>query len=89
MDERIKKALIMAYENGSEDGGHHKMWVIDQMVKALTGCPMVECTQLDCNGKPYTFKEQGQSDEYKEWIKKFKDGEDGPDTYSWDEGIPP
>jgi hypothetical protein len=27
--------------------------------------------------------------EYDEWIKAAKDGEDGPDTYEWDEGIPP
>lgn len=26
---------------------------------------------------------------YNDFIKKYKDGEDGPDTYSWDEGIAP
>lgn len=28
-------------------------------------------------------------DEYQAWIQKYKEGEDGPDTYEWDEGIPP
>lgn len=28
-------------------------------------------------------------EEYEKWIKEFKDGEDGPETYDWDEGIPP
>lgn len=26
---------------------------------------------------------------YKGWVKKFKIGEDGPNTYEWDEGIAP
>ena len=28
-------------------------------------------------------------DEYDKFIARACDGEDGPDTYSWDEGIPP
>lgn len=36
MTGRIGKALKIAHY-GSSDGGHHKMWVIDQMVRALTG----------------------------------------------------
>jgi hypothetical protein len=26
---------------------------------------------------------------YDDWVKNAKDGEDGPDTYTWQEGIPP
>lgn len=62
--EKIAKALEMA-EYGGIDGSHHKMWVIDQMVRALTG------------------------EAYPAWVAEFKDGEDGPETYSWDEGIAP
>ncbi|HET7135185.1 MAG TPA: hypothetical protein VFJ25_04640 [Casimicrobiaceae bacterium] len=29
------------------------------------------------------------SDDYAEWVREQKDGEDGPDTYDWDEGIAP
>lgn len=36
-DERIKKALELAWSYGQIDGEHHKMWVIDQMVRALLG----------------------------------------------------
>ena len=32
---RISKALAIA-EDGVIDGGHHKMWVIDQMIRVLT-----------------------------------------------------
>lgn len=27
--------------------------------------------------------------DYPAWVKAQKDGEDGPETYDWDEGIPP
>jgi hypothetical protein len=62
--EKIAKALEIA-EYGANDGAHHKMWVIDQMVRALT------------------------RDGYEAWVKNFCDGEDGPETYSWDTGIAP
>jgi len=26
---------------------------------------------------------------YREWVAETKRGEDGPDTYDWDEGIAP
>lgn len=26
---------------------------------------------------------------YEEWVKRYQDGEDGPNTYEWDEGIAP
>jgi len=34
---RIADALEMAMRYGGIDGSHHKSWVIDQMVRALTG----------------------------------------------------
>lgn len=37
MDERIEKALEIAFRYGQIDGDHHKTWVIDQMVRALLG----------------------------------------------------
>lgn len=64
-EDRILKALEIANSYGGIDGAHHKAWVIDQMVRALTG------------------------EVYEEWIKLHKLGEDGPETYGWDEGIAP
>lgn len=63
--DQVDAALSVAHRYGGIDGDHHKKWVIDQMVRALTG------------------------DGYAEWIRAVKDGEDGPETYGWDEGIPP
>lgn len=36
-DERIEKALEIAFQYSQIDGAHHKAWTIDQMVRALTG----------------------------------------------------
>jgi hypothetical protein len=33
--EAINKAIELAFEYGQIDGSHHKMWVIDQMVRIL------------------------------------------------------
>lgn len=35
LSNRIAKAVSIAKEYGDIGGGHHKMWVIDQMVRAL------------------------------------------------------
>ena len=35
MEKRIEEALRIAWQYGQIDGSHHKMWVIDQMVRAL------------------------------------------------------
>lgn len=87
--EAIEKAIGFAVQYGGIDGDHHKAWVIDQMVRALTGCPMVTREAKDYRGEPYTYETQGESDEYRKLVAEAKSGEDGPETYSWDEGIPP
>lgn len=61
----IQSALSCIRQYGGIDGGHHKQWVLDQVVRELTGPA------------------------YAEWVREQKDGEDGPDTYEWDEGIAP
>lgn len=80
----VKRALSMA-KDGTVDGAHHKMWVIDQMVRALLGCepdPVMDDLPEGYNG--YT-----ENSDYRTWVKQFCAGKDGPDTYSWDEGIAP
>lgn len=87
-DVLITKALEIA-KDGGIDGAHHKAWVIDQMVRALTGCPMVTRTAKDANGATYEYEAQGESAEYTAWVAGFRDGDDGPNTYEWDCGIAP
>ncbi len=84
----IRDALAIASEYGSTDGDHHKAWVIDQIVRTLTGCPTVTRTGTHAHGT-YTFEALGESDAYRAFVADHNDGEDGPDTYHWDEGIAP
>jgi hypothetical protein len=88
LEDRITLALEYA-KDGQNDGGHHKAWAIDQMVRALTGCPQVTLTAVDAQGQTYTYPGQGESEQYRRFIAAYKAGEDGPDTYSWEEGIAP
>lgn len=80
--DRIERALQYATQYGTIDGGHHKTWVIDQMVRALTGCPMTELTSRfpDENGNAYTYAGQGESEAYREFLAV---------SPGWDEGIAP
>ena len=64
MEEKIEKALDLIFQYGGIDGGHHKQWVLDGLVKIL-------------------------ADDYEKWVTEYNDGEDGPNTYEWDEGIAP
>lgn len=89
--ERIDQALAIAAQYGGIDGEHHKAWVIDQMVRALTGCPMVEATAKNCRGEPYTYLRRGESKEYQRFISEVTDGCEscGASGTEWDVGIPP
>jgi hypothetical protein len=64
-DYSVEDALVLIKNFGGIDGAHHKDWVLDQVVRCLTG------------------------DEYEEWVKDYKKGGDGPDTYYYDVGIAP
>jgi hypothetical protein len=57
VEERIAKALEVAGRFGTTDGAHHKQWVIDQMVRALTGEDYNRWVAEACNGEegPNTY----------------------------------
>jgi len=89
MEEHVKKALDYAVRFGGIDGDHHKAWVIDRIVRALTRCPMIEVQKTSHNGITYTFQIQGESTEYLQLVADAKAGDDGPETYEWNVGIAP
>jgi hypothetical protein len=64
---RCNAALEEINRYGGIEGDHHKCWVLDQVVRILTGTP----------------------EKYAEWVREHNAGEDGPETYSWSEGIAP
>lgn len=91
-EERIEKAKAFAFSYGQEDGAHHKMWVIDQMVRALTGCPLVIENKQLLDGKSFSYSYQDKSKEYEKFIKEHKGGWNKAYQeyeYDWDEGIAP
>lgn len=56
--DKINNALDLAYRFGGIDGGHHKAWVIDQMVRALTDNKYHEWVRQACDGDdgPNTYE---------------------------------
>lgn len=89
LEEQIQEAINVAVQYGGIDGAHHKDWVIDQMVRRLTDCPTVKMINEHGAHGPFEYEGIGESDKYKELVREACDGEDGPDTYSWEEGIAP
>lgn len=86
--DRINSALGIITQYGGIDGDHQKQWVLDQVVRILTDCPDEHKVSIH-NGKEYPYTVLGESPEYKAWVTFYQEGEDGPETYSWDEGIAP
>lgn len=84
-----ERALEIATMYGGFDGSHHKDWVIDQMIRALTGCPIVAEVAKDYRGQEYQYEAQGESEAYKAFVAYAKAGGDGPETYEWKVGTPP
>ena len=64
-DRKLTKIEDIIMQYGGIDGGHHKQWVLDQIVRIISG------------------------DNYYDWIKFYNDGDEGSNTYQWDEGIAP
>ena len=60
-DKSIEKALEIAFQYGQIDEDHNKAWVIDQMVRSLTG------DKYDEFVKEYEIDEETEE---KEWIWK-------------------
>lgn len=86
---RIKKALEIGKQYGQINGEDHKTWVIDQMIRALTGSPVAIFRNFSAHPTPILVAGLGESDEYKQFVSEHNKGEDGPNTYSWSKGIAP
>lgn len=87
--ENAQSALDLILQYGGIDGDHHKQWVLDQVVRLLTGCEYHPVAATDATGAEYEYEVLGESVDYRNWLRHHNEGEDGPETYSWDEGIAP
>jgi hypothetical protein len=75
---------------GQIDGDHHKAWLLDQLARIKYGTPVVlKCAHWSDLYMEERFSLDKPSEEYLQWVCLMRDGEDGPDTYSYEEGIAP
>lgn len=82
-------ALLYILRYGGIDEAHHKDWVLDQVVRILNDAPIViELARWEDGTTEYRL-DVGESEKYREWVANAKNGEDGPDTYGYNEGITP
>jgi len=56
MPDNIKEAIELGFRYGSIDGGHHKMCVIDQMLRILSGDDYTKLVN-EYNGEEYYWDE--------------------------------
>lgn len=77
------------------DGSHHKDWVFDQIARVRHGTPIIikEATWAEVDGniaeRNWRIETGEPSQKYIDWVAEMKAGDDGPDTYEYDEGIVP
>ncbi len=75
---------------GGIDGAHHKDWVLDQIARVMKGSLIVIKVAKWSNGQEeFRINLRDPSKEYLDWVIEMCDGEDGANTYSYDEGIAP
>ncbi len=86
--QRIEAALEVVRRNVYIDGEHHKMWLIDQMVRILTGSPLEKAEATGAYGRPFTHDRLAESDRYRAFVEEFTviDEDDGSTVSTWDTG---
>jgi hypothetical protein len=83
-------ALCYIQSYGGIDGNHHKAWVLDQVARILHGTMVIVVEARWSDGSSeIRFKTGRPSSAYLAWVASIKSGEDGPDTYEYNEGIAP
>jgi len=72
------------------DGSHHKDWIIDQIARILKGTEVVlKIAKWENGQEEERFYLADPMPNYWKWVAEMKDGENGPETYSYDFGIAP
>jgi hypothetical protein len=83
-------AMYFIEQYGGIDGDHHKDWVLDQIARILKGTPViVEQARWEGDYTEWRVHTGTVTQRYLDWVVEMKNGEDGPDTYEYSEGIAP
>jgi hypothetical protein len=58
MEDKIERAINLIVQYGGIDGGHHKNWVLDQVMRTLAGDKYNEIVKEACDGEdgPNTYE---------------------------------
>lgn len=77
---------------GDIDGAHHKDWVLDQVVRILTGTEVIitEVRWKTDDGYVSELRfnlEDEPTDEYHQFVKDYEFGKNGSKTYKYDVGL--
>lgn len=83
------EAALRFLASGQIDGEHHKLWVLDQVARCLHGAPLTVREASWKNGQTELRYSVGTCPAYERWVAEMRDGEDGPETYSYDMGSAP
>lgn len=80
-------------KNGRNGAPHHMAWLIDQIAQLHKGVqPVIRLAEWE-NDQGYHQEWRvslgEETDEYRQWVKEMKAGEDGANTYAYDQGIAP
>jgi hypothetical protein len=89
---KLKWALYYIERFGQYDGGHHKQWVMDQIVRILKGTKVKVTLAKWTNGQQeYRVDTAEPSKTYLKWVEEMKGyNEDTQEyDYDYDEGIAP
>lgn len=86
----VEQNAILIVENyGGSDGSHHKAYCLDQVVRVLLGTPLVVMEAQWDNGHSELRYSTGEpTQQYHDWVAEQKNGEEGPNSYDYNVGIP-
>ena len=84
-------SILWIEKYGQYDGGHHKQWVLDQVVRILKGTKIkIKLAKWDDGTEEFRFSLDEPTEKYNDWVEYMKGPvEDGEFTYDYDEGIAP
>ena len=71
---------ILRYYSPRIETPEHRAWVMDQVLRALTNCPVILRTVTPHRGEVLEVETLGESAEYVNFINEHP---------NWDKGVPP
>ena len=87
--EKVAAALDFVAEYGLIEGEEHRKWVLDQVVRVLTGCPATKQVFVDSEDRERIVRSLGESEAYQEFVVQQVVSDEGVPILMWDTGVEP